>query len=49
MAQSQNNPVDPSVTNRSITIKLTARTDDPKYANSQVILNLRLNANKEKS
>ena len=28
---------DPGVTNRPIRFKLTARTDDPKYANSQVI------------
>ena len=42
-------PVDPSVTNRPIRFKLTARTDNPKYlANSQVIPNLRLNANKQK-
>ena len=41
-------PVDPSVTNRPIRFKLTARTDDPKYANSQGIPNLRLNPNKQK-
>ena len=41
-------PVDPIVMNRPVRFKLTARTDDPKYANSQVIPNLRFNANKQK-
>ena len=34
--------------NRPIRFKLTARTDDPKYASSKVIPNLRFNANKQK-
>ena len=34
--------------NRPIRFKLTTRTDDPKYENSQVIPNLRFNANKQK-
>ena len=36
-------PVDPCVTNRPIRSKLTARTDDPKYANSQVIPDRKVN------